>query len=347
MHTAIGFLLVCTVTVGALDNRTKGNENLTIKKCSDEFFEDLHTLDDDGHPVLSKDYPETMKETEKNLHERVLFHLSTRAKNTSEQLYLDDVGTLEKSQFDPNKETKFITHGWFSSCNVDACLLIRDAFLQHGDYNVILIDWSAISNKSYQWSASRVLMVAQYVSKMIDFLVTRGMKPSNVTIVGHSLGGHVAGLSARYAKSNVNYVIALDPARPNFLFVSPGNRVSRGDAKYVEVIHTNAGLLGYTYSIGDVDFYPNGGFQQNGCGIAGVDIEGSCSHSRAYEYYAESINSDLGFVGRKCGSYKDFQVDKCELNGTAIMGGVTPKFNVTGNYYLNTLSKAPFAKGRS
>lgn len=36
------------------------------------------------------------------------------------------------------------------------------------------------------------------------------------------------------------------------------NGLQRGDAHFVDIIHTNAGILGIKESSGDVDFYPNG-----------------------------------------------------------------------------------------
>lgn len=42
---------------------------------------------------------------------------------------------------------------------------------------------------------------------MIDFLHERGMDLSQTTIIGHSLGAHVAGLAARNAKGEVEVVI--------------------------------------------------------------------------------------------------------------------------------------------
>lgn len=36
------------------------------------------------------------------------------------------------------------------------------------------------------------------------------------------------------------------------------NGLQRGDARFVDIIHTNAGVLGIKESRGDVDFYPNG-----------------------------------------------------------------------------------------
>lgn len=36
------------------------------------------------------------------------------------------------------------------------------------------------------------------------------------------------------------------------------NGLQRGDAQFVDIIHSNAGILGIKDSKGDVDFYPNG-----------------------------------------------------------------------------------------
>lgn len=87
------------------------------------------------------------------------------------------------------------------------CTLLFAAYLQRGDYNVILVDWSNISKKEYFWAAGRVVMVAQYVSSLINLLAQQGMKASQLTVVGHSLGAHVAGLASYYANIKANYVV--------------------------------------------------------------------------------------------------------------------------------------------
>lgn len=58
--------------------------------------------------------------------------------------------------------------------------------------------------------------------------------------------------------------IALDPARP---LIAPGisNRLDSGDAKSVQVMHTNAGYYGEGGRVGHVDFCVNGGKRQPYC----------------------------------------------------------------------------------
>ncbi|CAL7948587.1 unnamed protein product [Xylocopa violacea] len=343
----IGLLFACTVAAGPVgDKMLEPNASISnADYSSTSKFENLYVLDDNGKPVkldLHKRYTESEEQTKKDLKNRVLFYLYTRkTKDNPEILHTNDVNGLKRSHFDRRKETKFVTHGWMNSRKSNACTLVRDAFLKHSDCNVIVVDWSSIALRPYIWSSNRVLMVAQFVSRMIDFLVSQGMSPSRVTVVGHSLGGHVAGLSAHYAKHQLNYVVALDPALPNFVLAGPGNRVSNHDAKNVEIIHTNAGFLGYDSSIGHIDFFPNGGNKQIGCPL---DIVGACSHSRSYEYYAESINTRTGFLAKKCASYSKFLQNNCNSRETELMGGVAPKLGVTGDYYLETHPTSPYAK---
>ncbi|XP_076638118.1 pancreatic triacylglycerol lipase-like isoform X2 [Colletes latitarsis] len=279
-----------------------------------------------------------------NLNQSVFFYLyTTKTKENPELLYLNDVDGLKKSNFSIMKATKMITHGWTNSYKNPHIVKIRDAFLQNGDYNVIMIDWSKISKTRYSYASHQVITVGKYVSSMIDFLQKQGMDVSRLTIAGHSLGGHVAGLAGHYANSTVNYIVGLDPALPNFAFAKPGSRISASDAQYVTIIHTNGGFLGFETEIGDSDFYPNGGTVQTGCA---PDMLGACSHYRSCLYFAEAINSQKGFWGTLCNNFFSYIEDFCTSDPEEPMGTVDPTLNATGMYYLQTAPTSPYALGR-
>ena len=59
--------------------------------------------------------------------------------------------------------------------------------------------------------------------------------------------------------------IGLDPAGPGFNLVSNEFRLDKSDATFVDIIHTDANLLGTFRVVGDADFYPNGGKDQPLC----------------------------------------------------------------------------------
>lgn len=50
------------------------------------------------------------------------------------------------------------------------------------------------------------------------------------------------------------------------MFVNPTSRLSADAADYVDIIHTDGGILGYPWPLGHADFYPNQGIPlQPGC----------------------------------------------------------------------------------
>lgn len=66
-------------------------------------------------------------------------------------------------------------------------------------------------------------------------------------------------------------ITGLDPAEPHFSKAQRPVRLDRTAADYVDIVHTDAsafirGGLGMTESIGHVDYFPNGGTDQPGCG---------------------------------------------------------------------------------
>ena len=65
---------------------------------------------------------------------------------------------------------------------------------------------------------------------------------------------------------------ALDPAGPLFKKNDVRFRLDRGDAAYVDVIHTSLLGIGTSQANGHTEFFPNGGKKQNGCSSLGKRI---------------------------------------------------------------------------
>lgn len=60
----------------------------------------------------------------------------------------------------------------------------------------------------------------------------------------------------------------LDPAGPGFFISNKDGMLDATDAIFVDVIHTSGWWAGFYDPVGDVDFYPNGGFpDQPGCSL--------------------------------------------------------------------------------
>lgn len=77
--------------------------------------------------------------------------------------------------------------------------------------------------------------------------------------------------------------LGLDPAGPSFEHADNQNTLSRDDAQFVDVLHTNTRgtpdrSIGIQRPVGHIDIYPNGGTFQPGCDIQntllGIALEG-------------------------------------------------------------------------
>lgn len=169
-----------------------------------------------------------------------------------------------------------IIHGWLGSAEVDYCLNIKDAYFKRGNYNVIRVDWSELANKIYFKSASSVELVGRTLAHMLLKLI-KGEEHylSNLHLIGHSLGSHVAGFAGKEIQiltegKKFGRITALDPAGPFFEMAEekPWARLAKTDAEVVDVLHTDIFGFGYRKPLGTVDFYANPSKRvQNGCGI--------------------------------------------------------------------------------
>lgn len=76
-----------------------------------------------------------------------------------------------------------------------------------------------------------------------------------------------------------HFFLGIRAAIAHFYFSSDTKRrLCDTDATYVDVIHTDSGILGFPKSVGHADFYPNGGkAMQPGCSTTyTVDLAGYC-----------------------------------------------------------------------
>lgn len=96
-----------------------------------------------------------------------------------------------------------------------------------------------------------------------------GLNSETFFIVGHSLGAQMSAIIGRSVakkssgEKKIARISALDPALPS-TFTS--SCINKNDAKFVDIIHTDAWLYGTATSTGHADFWPNGGKSlQPGC----------------------------------------------------------------------------------
>ncbi|KAJ8943952.1 hypothetical protein NQ318_013532 [Aromia moschata] len=265
--------------------------------------------------------------------------------NPNEPVVLNvlDVNKVIKTKFNSSKECLFIVHGWLNNYSSPVNVMIKGAVLEKYDVNVFVVDWSAISKNGYIECVANIERIGKFIGHFINNLSKKYNYPlSKIKMVGHSLGAHIAGVAGKTTNGQLKYIIGLDPAGPLFTIVITKNRLNKGDARYVEVIHTTASLSFHS-PIGNGDYYPNGGVLQPGC-VLSHDRSLSCSHSRAYELYAESVSVG-SFVSTRCGLDATYELGLCANNDKSQMGGFVFADKPDGKFYLKTSGTPPFALG--
>ncbi|XP_026325511.1 pancreatic triacylglycerol lipase-like [Hyposmocoma kahamanoa] len=265
-----------------------------------------------------------------------IYYVFTRSHpNTGYPLLLGVPSLLSQTDFDPRRRTVVLVHGWLGSVTDRSNIVLVPAFLNAEDVNVIVVDWNAGAGENYVTSVINTVISGEGVSRFITWLNREtGAFFSDYHIVGHSLGGHQAGIIGRNLNGSIPYITALDPAYP--LWILNPHKFQANDGQYTEVIHTNAGVSGYLTPLGHVDFYPNGGINMAGC-----DGQ-NCDHDRCFHYMAESVKTG-GFSGTECRTYAHAMLGACSLNGRLNMGGVKPKTGSRGVYFLRTNAQPPFS----
>merc|ERR1712025_1420926 len=246
------------------------------------------------------------------------------------------------ANFRPDLGLKILTHGFASKCADSDKTSAVEAWMEKyaKTVSVILVDWANLAsftgwgdwdNYVYDWSARNSIDVGEFVGRCLaELSVQQNIKGENFHIVGHSLGSHLMGKAGRIFTANhpnselIGRLTGLDPAGPRFVdgpYVDAipelaENILSKESAAFVDVIHTNGGFepcvvcttfrSGTILQLGHMDFYPDGGSVQSGC-LFGIDARpgGLCSHSRATQYFVNSIREPFLFPAVNCASVEE------------------------------------------
>uniref|UniRef100_A0A0K8S9R3 Lipase domain-containing protein n=1 Tax=Lygus hesperus TaxID=30085 RepID=A0A0K8S9R3_LYGHE len=305
------------------------------------------------------------------------FFLYTR--NTSGDLmaYGDDRSSLSKSEFSPQRPTKFIVHGFKGSGKDKGAKLAIASLLRVEDCNVIMLDWEkGAAGPSYRSSAANTQLVGRQLALVLLDLISIGALPSSIHIIGFSLGAHIAGYAGRALLKRgirLGRITGLDPASPLFreqFAATSMHSLNNQDAALVDVVHTDGAILwtegfGLLKAIGHVDFFPNGGQDQPGCervfaSVLVSHLEGTvnsstvCNHLRGFQLFIESMpkpEPSCQFRAWPCPTRELFRTGNCfpatcDVNSTdgscGLMGYEADKGLARGPLYLVTRDAPPF-----
>ncbi|XP_077287752.1 pancreatic lipase-related protein 2-like [Arctopsyche grandis] len=246
-------------------------------------------------------------------------------------------------RYDHNKSMTIIIHGHSNSPYTSEIDPIIQTMKEKGATNVFALDHSDFMGDNYYAASTHVRFIGEALGAVLADMHERGIE--DVHLVGHSLGAHIAGFAGKMFKKRrgieINHITGLDPAGPCFFNELPSNRLTKADARFVDVIHTDIHTSGYPKQLGHVDFYPNGGENMPGC------IIGQCSHVLSIDYYKSSVENPAEFLAVMCKDWITFKKGKCSKNPRVVMGYWIYKNIKKGRYFLETSPAFPYGIGES
>ncbi|KAJ2938932.1 hypothetical protein O0L34_g17743 [Tuta absoluta] len=291
--------------------------------------------------ILGVKYDQLGKGQEPDMNKMNLDFITPAYSITFNITYADE--TIPKAmEYNSDQKLYIFIHGFIDNPSSRTFGNIRKALFSQGKANVIALDGSDFINFLYLRSTTYVRFMGEKLGKVLASMINHGVDPAKIHVIGHSLGAHIASFTGKtFTKltgKKVGRITGLDPAGPCFGMVNKELRLKRTDADFVDVMHTDGGVLGLIEPVGHADYYPNEGIEQPGC------LWISCSHSRAWLYFAESVVHSEAFPAVKCDSWEDFREGSCDRDNISYMG-FSSKPGASGNYYLQTADELPFSRG--
>jgi pancreatic triacylglycerol lipase len=238
-----------------------------------------------------------------------------------------------------NAKTRFIIHGFIQNGKKAWVNSMKDALLKYDNSNVIVVDWSNGNQFPYSQAVANAQVIGRSIAILVNWFINRSLlKSDDVHLIGHSLGAHVAGYAGERITPKIGRITGLDPAALYFEHTDPRVRLDPSDAQFVDVIHTDS--LGYLpkpsllstsvgifQSIGHVDFFVNGGYNQPNCPITPLkvfsilksslaidDVEHllACNHLAACFFFTDSIlNNYCKYTAFPCTNLNRFNDGNC------------------------------------
>lgn len=172
-------------------------------------------------------------------------------------------------------------HGWNQDGYEDFIEQMSTAYSKStSKVNFLVVNWEALAFKNYFTAAFSVKFIGEETGRLI-YTISKNFADiqlkknyfDKIHIIGHSLGAHIGGIASKFLQKEASILIGrvtgLDPAGPLFTcpFLVPSKyRLSKKDAQFVDLIHTDIFLAGTALPLGHADFYVNfGGPIQPAC----------------------------------------------------------------------------------
>lgn len=272
--------------------------------------------------------------------------------NYNASFKIDDAikGLTSSYNLDVTRKLIFFVPGYKSNINKNTEETIRQTFRDAPDTYLIIIDHSAYTSakggrrESYERSVTYAYTLGKRLGNLLADIHGIGYPSKKIHCIGHSLGAQMLGYAGtQYTNKTTEKIwriTGIDPAGPCFSNSFIEDQIRSGVAEYVEVYHCNAGGLGTTAVLADIDIFLNKGRKQPDCHEGYIPAYGEseaakCSHKACVKYWTDTVHHPGWYLAWACDSYKAFSKGKCAANEVTIAGYSNPG-NATGVFYAST-----------
>lgn len=258
---------------------------------------------------------------------------TVHTKNETKKFTDFDQETLSNASFlIKQRHLKLVIHGMLESSSKSWVNDMTVSLLKKPNVTVLVVDWGR-GALSFATGGNARLVGAQ-VAYLLKYLLEKNLVVDrDIHIVGFSLGAHIAGYAGKRLLKDgfkLGRITGLDPGDLPiggriFETADKSARLDLTDAHFVDTIHTDTKGLGIERPIGHLDFYPNGGSDQPGCGIIKTltalgNVRSQekffrtvgCNHIRAVDMFTKSLSTDAcKYQGYPCPTYDALKSAKC------------------------------------
>ncbi|XP_055838608.1 phospholipase A1 member A-like [Episyrphus balteatus] len=272
----------------------------------------------------------------------VLFCYGPKFSDHAEYNLSDAASLLKHPKFIHNQTHLYIS-GYKSFKGHPSTKLMAASYLKRNTTNFLDLKWEKLVNGDYISSQQNVLKYSPIVADFIIELFKLGLPEDSFSMSGSSMGACAIGVIARdlIERSNgtmqIERISLLDPSNEaaHDEFILP--EIEKSFAKFIDVIHSDAGGIGTTKAIGHANFWLNNGTRfQPECPSDDPKYY-KCSHRKATVIWAESVaNGKLKpILAYPSGSYDELLKNGAEkYKDLAVAIGIDCPSSATGNYYL-------------
>jgi pimeloyl-ACP methyl ester carboxylesterase len=141
--------------------------------------------------------------------------------NIVKPMETNSISSWDNREIKKDAKTYIVIHGFQSGANEQWVKNIESALSKKDpSANILALDWlnggnfmKKLVNNEYTNAADMTAEAGKYLAQ---YLKDQGLDPSKVTLIGHSLGSHVAGIAGKeyqnLTKNKLSEILALDPA---------------------------------------------------------------------------------------------------------------------------------------